>query len=165
MEEEMKDTLINMEKEQEIQFTLSFKLILAISIGLTGILSLGGIIFFITDISNQIWIMDGMNDFLHRSLFFISVFLCFIALVNIAVIKKPFSKILVWSTMAIGILFVMSSVIFPHIAGYNFSIHILSTGKFTLIDGTIFIIGLLGILFSKVIQYGFMYQRNTDMTV
>ena len=166
MEDEIKDVIIYGEKEKEIRFTLSFKCILAISIGLTGLLSLVGIGYLIYGTLTESWRTQGINNFLYQCLFYISIILCFVALVNIAVIKKPFSKILVWCFMAIGILFVLSSFTFTHIEGYRCSYFTLfSFGKFTLIDGTIFIIGVLGILFAKVIHYGFIYQKNTDMTI
>jgi hypothetical protein len=165
MEDEVKDTLIDGTKEEEIKFTLSFKWILGISIGLTGILTFAGIIYLIYGIYYKVWEKVGINDFLLESLFYMSVILCFASLLSIAVIKKPFSKILVWCTMAVGVLFVASSLIFPHIRGYKpSSLELLSNGDFY-IDGTLLMIGLLGILFSKVIKYGFMYQTNTDMTV
>ncbi len=165
MEDEIKDVIIYGEKEKEIRFSLPFKCILAIAIGLTGILSLGGIIHLILGMRTEIWRTQSINNFLYQCLFYISIILCFVALVNIAVIKKPFSKILVWCFMAIGILFVLSSFTFTHIEGYRCNFNLFAFGKFTLIDGTIFIIGVLGILFAKVIHYGFIYQRNTDMTI
>jgi hypothetical protein len=166
MKDEVKDILIHAEKEKEIRFTLPFKWILAISIFFTGILSFFGITYFTQGLSEKTWVTIGINNFLYNSLFLISIMFCFAALISIAVIKKPFSKILVWCFMTIGILFVISSITFTHIAGYHCSnFRIFSFGKFTLADGTIFIIGVLGILFSRVIHYGFMYQRNTDMIV
>jgi hypothetical protein len=61
---------------------------------------------------------------------------------------------------------VAASFIFPHIPGYKTSgFEIFDFGKYTLIDGTYFVIGLLGILFSKIIHYGFIYQKDADMTV
>lgn len=166
MDDDMKEVLIHGEKDEEIRFTLTFKWVLAISIGLTGILSVAGTIYLVSGAFDKIWITSGINNFLYKVLLYISILLCFISLVNIAIIRRPFSRILVWCTMAIGILFTISSVIFPRIKGYNISgFYILSNGEVTLIDGTLLMLGALGILFSKVIKYGFMYQKNTDMTV
>ncbi|MHB8128331.1 MAG: hypothetical protein ACYDEX_04995 [Mobilitalea sp.] len=165
IKDEITDTLIYSEKEKEIKFSLSFKWTLGISIFLTGILSSGGVFFLTRVIIENMWNTLGVNFLLRESLAYISVMICFVALINIAVIKKPFSRILVWCTSAIGILFVTASFIFPQIAGYKSGFVILSNGKFTLIDGTIFMIGVLVVLFSKLIQFGFIYQNNSDMTV
>lgn len=166
MENEKKDTLIHGEMEKEVKFSRSFKLVLAISIFLTGIMSFAGISYLVAGISSKMWLEDGINAFLYQSLMCISILLCFIALINIAIVKKPFSKILVWCTMAIGSIFTLAAFIFPRFEGYKCSgFRIISTGKFTLIDGSLLMLGLLGLLFSKVIQYGFAYQIEADMTV
>ena len=165
MKEEEQDTTLNIEKENGIQFAWPFKWILATTIGLTGLISFGGIVFFIVSISNQDWNRE-INNFLYRSLFYISIILIFIALVNIAINKRTFTKLLEMCILAIGIIFVISSVIFPRIPHYVCSDFIIfQNGKFTLIDGTFLLIGILGILFSKLIQYGFYYQKISDMTL
>jgi hypothetical protein len=63
MEEEMKDTLIHCEKEKEIKFNLSFKLVLGISIFLTGILTFSGFIFTCYSIIERDWLTGGMTSF------------------------------------------------------------------------------------------------------
>lgn len=165
MSEELHDTKLNIEKENEIKFSFSFKWVLAVSIGLTGLISLAGLIFFISSFSDDV-LKKGTNNFLYHTLYYISIALFFIALVNIALKKRPFTKILVWSTYSIGLIFVISSMVFPHIKGYQCSgFVIFSTGNFTLFDGTLLLFGLLGILFSRLINYGFLYQSNSDMTI
>ncbi|MDF2988349.1 MAG: hypothetical protein K0R50_3859 [Eubacterium sp.] len=165
MSEEIKDTLIVYEKEPEIKFSLTFKLILAASIVLTGLLSLFFIPFLIVGIKEQIWDTKDVNIFLSNALFLTSVVCCFISLINIAIIKKPFSNILVWCTMIVGMLFVISSFVFPRFPGYDCSFTIYRKGSFILCNGTLLLIGLLGVLFSKVIKYGFIYQKNSDTTI
>ncbi len=165
MSEEIRDILINCEKEKEIKFSLTFNLILAVSIFLTGLVTLAGILFFVVGISDKIWTTNEINTFLSNSLFFISVFCCFISLINIAIVKKPFSKILVWCTMIVGMLFVISSFVFPRFTGYDCNFTIYRNGGFILCNGTLLLIGLLGILFSKVIKYGFIYQKHSDTTI
>lgn len=166
MEEEIKDTLIQCEKEKEIKFNVSFKLILGFSIFLTGISTLAGLYFTFYFITGRIWDTFSMHDFLVNSLLYINILICLISLISIAVIKKPFSKILVRCFQAIGIVFLAASFVFPRISGYHVSgFQIFSTGEFTLIDGYLLMIGLLGTLFSRLIHYGFIYQKDSDMTV
>ncbi len=165
MNEEIKDTLLECEKEPEIKFSLTFKVILAVSIFLTGLVTLIGILYFISSITEKAWGTDEIKIFLFDSLFFISTFCCFISLIGIALIKKPFSKILVWCTMIIGVLFVLSAFMFPRFSGYNCNFTLYSKGSFILADGTLFMIGLLVILFSMVIKYGFIYQKRWDTTI
>ena len=165
MSEEIKDTLIECEKEPEIKFSVLFKLILAISICLTGLVTLIGILFFISGVTYKMWSTDEITILLYNSLFFISTFCCFISLIGIAVIKKPFPQILVWCTMIISILFVLSAFIFPRFKGYNCNFTLYSKGSFILADGILFMIGLLGILFSMLIKYGFIYQKRWDSII
>lgn len=166
MSDEIKVISINCEKDKEVKFTLTFKWILGISIFLSAILSLTGVLYISDGVSDQIWRYVGIKHFLYKSLFFIFIIFCFISLISIAVIKRPFSNILVWCIFSIGILLVVSSFAFPRIDGYGASgFNIYSKGKFTLCDGTLLLIGLLGVLFSKIVKYGFLYQRNSDTTV
>ena len=166
MEEEIKDTLIQCEKEKEFKFSLSFKIILGVSIFLTGISSFAGLYFTYYYISKNLWNKINTHDFLFSTLFYVSILICLISLITIAVIKKPFSKILVRCFEAIGFIFLAASFIFPRIPGYQVSgFEIFSSGDFTLIDGLYFMIGLLGIIFSRIIHYGFIYQKDVDMTV
>ncbi len=163
---EINDVVLSCEGEKEIQFDRSFKITLGLSLGLTGIISLSGLAFFSYGIANRVWVEKGTSFFLNNSLFFVAFFLCFASLVNIARTRRPFSKILVLCTMSIGTIFVAASVIFPHISGYiTSSFQIMSKGDKSLIDGMLLMIGVLCILFSRVIRYGFLYQNNTDMTV
>ncbi|WP_027627757.1 hypothetical protein [Ruminiclostridium cellobioparum] len=165
MSEEFKDALIECEKEPEVKFSIPFKLILAISICVTGLVTLIGILFFISGSIDKMWSTNQINIFLYDSLFFISTFCCFISLIGIAVIKKPFSKILVWCTMIIGVLILLSAFMFPRFKGYNCNFTLYSKGSFILADGKLFMIGILGILFSMVIKYGFIYQKRWDTTI
>lgn len=166
MEDEIKDTMIYCRKDKEIKFNLPFKVILGISIFLTGLLTLGGVGFVCTSISHSLWNILGMKLFLGTMLFYISVVICFISLISIAVTKKPFSRILVWCIMAIGILFIAVSLILPRTPGYGTTgFKMYYFGEYTLFDAIYFIIGLLAILFSLIIHYGLIYQKNTDMTV
>ncbi len=103
MSEELQETKLNTERENEIKFSFSFKWVLAISIGLTGLISFAGLIFFISSFSDDIW-RNGTNNFLYHTLYYISIALFFIALVNIALRKRPFTKILVWSTFSVGLI-------------------------------------------------------------
>lgn len=166
MNEEIKAISINCEKDKEIKFNVAFKFILGLSIFFSAFLSLAGVIYISHGVSGRVWQSDGINQFLFKSLFFVSIILCFISLISIAVTKRPFSKILVWCVFSIGILFVASSFAFPRIEGYATSgFTIISKGKFTFCDGTLLLFGLLGVLLSKVVKYGFLYQRNSDDTI
>jgi magnesium-transporting ATPase (P-type) len=165
MEEEIKDVLIEYEKEKEIKFSLSFRVILGISIFLTGVITFGGFVGWGFYLSDRPWNYANIRYILIQMMFYISIVILFISLISIAFIKRPFSKILVWCIMAIGLLFTVASFIFPHIQGYDTGFQIFSFGGFTLIDGTYFMLGLLGILFARILHYGFIYQKDADMTV
>lgn len=163
---EIKDTVIHYAKEDEIKFSKSFKFILSLSIFLTGIVTFAGIAFVISGFLSQVWVKESMNYYLLNSLIIICITICFAALIGIAVMKKPFSKILIYCIMTIGIIFVLASLTFSHIPGYKTSgFTILSDGSFTLFDGTLLMFGVLGILFAKIMHYGFLFQKNSDLTV
>ena len=68
MSEEIKDTLIECEKEPEIKFSVLFKLILAISICLTGLVTLIGIVFFISGVTYKMWSTDEITILLYNSI-------------------------------------------------------------------------------------------------
>ncbi len=166
MSDEIKAISINCEKEREIKFTLSFKWILGITIFLSALLSLAGVFYISDGVSNQVWKNVGIKHFLYNSLFYVFIIICFISLISIAVIKRPFSHILVWCIFSIGILLVVSSFAFPRIDGYGANgFNLYSKGSFTLCDGTLLLIGLLGVLLSKIVKYGFIYQGNSDTTI
>lgn len=166
MDKGVKDVYVFCEKEEAITFSFGFKMILYISICLTGIISLAGTIFIFLGVHNSIWNTKGLNYLLNHGIFFLSVILCFISLVTIAILKKPFSKILVRCFMGIGSLLTLAALIFPQINGYKTSgFDIFTTDRFTLFDGSLLMIGLLGILFSQILKYGFLYQKSSEMTI
>lgn len=163
-DEEIKDIVIDCEKDKEIKLGPSFRWVLGISIGLTGILSMVGLGFISFGISERVWQTEGVTFFCNQILFYLSILVCFTALISIAVVKRPFSRILTGCIMTIGVLFVTASIVFPRFTGYkNSGFQILSRGSFTLIDGFFLLIGLLIILFAKLLRYGFQYQNNSDM--
>ncbi len=164
MEEEIKEIIIPANKEADIKLSPAFKLVLGCCIFLSGILTLVGILFFTSDKKGHKWI-NGINTFLSNTLFFACITLCFISLISILVTKRPFSKILIWTVFSVGLLFIVSSFVFTKIDGYECSIHILSFGGTTLFDGALLLFGLLGVLASRLIHYGLMYQINSDSTL
>ena len=131
---------------------------------LTGICSIGGVIFLIRGVVSEMWREGGVSEFVRKGFFYLNTLFIWIALIKIAIDEKPFSKTLTWILRTIGILFLVASCIMPRLPGYQESgINIIWTKEFgTLCDGALLIPGLLLIIFSSIIRAGFDMQKEMD---
>ena len=149
------------------KFSNKIEILLTISIFLTGFCSIGGVSFFITAVRENSWNEIGANTFAWKSLMFLCMFCAFISLVkifiNISIDEKPFSKTLSVCLWVIGGLFIVASVLFPRLSGYQSSgFELFSSKNFVLIDGMILVLGLLFLILGSLIQAGFEMQKEMD---
>ena len=91
-------------------------------------------------------------------------FICFISLITIAAKKQYFTKMLTRCVKSIGALFMAASLVLPRLSGYHGSnFEIITNGKgFTLMDGLPLVVGIVILIFSYLLQYGFEMQKEMD---
>lgn len=144
-------------------FLKQIRIVLVVAIFLTGISALVGMIGIFNGIRESLWNEIGMAFFAWKILLSVSTLIIFIGLLKIAVDKKPFSKTLTWSIRIIGFLFVFASFMIPRLSGYQTSgFELFSSGSFVLIDGVIFVPGLVMIILGSIIMAGFTMQKEMD---
>ena len=163
MENKNNYIIINSESDKEMKFSRGFKILLNIAIFSTLLVSISGLFFALN--YKEIINVRGFTVFIYEIIYLIKIFICCIALIVIRITKRPFSKGLLYCAIAVGIFLVILSIAFPILTkGVNRGFQIFSTGKF-FIDGLYLTEGLILIIFSKIIDYGFNYQKKDDETI
>jgi predicted transporter len=153
------------EKENYSEHFARFRLLLNLSVGLTGFIGIMGVIFLSLSIGGFKKI-DDVTMFLHNILFYVFIIFLFFALVSIKIEKKPFSENVSRIITVLGIIFILSAFILPQINGYKeLGLVFLQMKNFTLMDGYLFLFGILFLLFAQLIKYGVLYQKEIDMTI
>lgn len=151
------------------KFTRKFRGFLYISIFFTGVVSLSGV-FLIPALLSEDHLWKGLgsqsvNSAIWEIMIFLVMILCFVSLIKIAVTKKPFSGVLVNCLYAIGILIVAGALIFPNLPSYQFPHYMIGIEGGPYIDGLPFTIGILILIFGKIVRYGLTYQNEIDMII
>lgn len=147
----------------KIVFSKKFKVLIWLSIIITFpfIFFIPGYILY--GIKEQGWMEYGINNYLCTLLFYSCMGICSITLIIIIKAKKPFSNILVRGMYAQGILFLAGGIIFPYIPGFQRSnLELLALNRDMYIDGTFAIIGMLFLIFGRIMRYGLSYQKEMD---
>ena len=155
-------TILPKEKSQEIKISGKFKLVLGIGIFLTGVcfifllgtLTLGGI--------NMLWSSPQAYFVAKTLLFLFTMSMVCIGLCIIAFKKNPFSATISMLGRIVGIIWIVVSFILPRMEGFVGSFVIFSNGKGALMDGETLITGIILIIFSYILHYGYQYQKIQD---
>lgn len=144
-------------------FSKRIRILLYFSIFMTGCLCISDILKIILALKDEILQSPNVISFAWQCLFFLCTLCCFISLIKLSRSDNPFSKVLVTCMKLIGSLVVISSVLFPRLPGYHSSgFEICSYGNFILFDGRILSIGILIVIFTRLIQEGFHMQADLD---
>lgn len=164
---EINEIRCSFEEQREIKFSKKFKILLGIAIFLTGTIGiLGTFLILPMSISERVWVEFGVNWFMILMLTCITHLIMFIALVKIAKSKRPFSSVIVRCMRAIGIMCIIFSIGAPWIPGFHRTgYEILALTSKIWIEGTTFHAGILFVIFSKILEYGFYYQKESDETL
>lgn len=142
-----------------------FKILLIVAIVLTGVTSAGDIFFVINGVITKIWLKTGIANFSHHILRVLIYLCCFVLLINMALDKKPFSRVLITGSKLTGILFIIAGFLFPRLPNYSIPfpyMKIFSSGDFVLIDGAILVPGILLYLLGCILKEGFHMQDEVD---
>lgn len=154
---------LDTEKSVKKNFLDRVRVAFAMAIFLTGITSIVGIGSIVGGVVNQHWQEIGMARFVGNGFFYVSMMCIFVSLIKIALDAKPFSKTLSYCIRIISVLYLVGSVLFPRLEGYEASgFNILSVADFVLIDGAVLLFGLILFILGVLIQEGFCMQRELD---
>ena len=144
-------------------FSKRIRILLYLSIFMTGLLCISSIGQIIIALKEKILQSPDLIPFAWKCLFFLCTLCCFVSLIKLIRSDNPFSRTLVACMKIIGFLVMTSSVLFPRLPGYHSSgFDICSYGDFVLIDGAILSIGILIVIFSFLIHEGFHMQTDLD---
>lgn len=156
------DFRLNTEKREKKQLFTKKKVVMGVSIFLTGVLSWGEFIFLTSGNTKRIWELQGTALHAWNMLIFASVFCCFISLISIAASKWPFTKILIFCIEGIGYMWLCASVAIPRLGGYSSSGFEFSRGNFVFVDLMILLPGILLIILGNLLREGFKMQEEVD---
>lgn len=166
---EKKDMKMDRTVSPNNRFSKKFRSLLYVTIFLTGICGFwGGYNCYRIFASNVLWTEmenESINMVVWEALIYIVMLFFFVSLIRMVMTKKPFTGILVNCLYAVGILIVVGSVLFPNLPFYQMPHLIMGREGKPYIDGLPFVIGLLILIFGKIVQYGFDYQKDIDMTI
>lgn len=158
--------VIGGENDRPVRLSVGFKILLGTAIFLSGFL----VSTYLQRMLSAPWSeifgdSEMLVEYSQKLLYCIILSLCFLMLVSIAISKRPFNSVLYGFGVAVGIVILVASFLFPRIDGYYTNFRILSKGYRCVFDGNYFIPGLLALVMALLLRYGYKYQNNSDMTV
>ena len=158
--------VIGGEKDRSVRLSVGFKILLGTAIFLSGFL----VSTYLQRMLSAPWSeifgdSEMLVEYSQKLLYCIILSLFFLMLVSIAISKRPFNSVLYGFGVAVGIVILVASFLFPRIDGYYTNFRILSKGYRCVFDGNYFIPGLLALVMALLLRYGYKYQNNSDMTV
>lgn len=141
------------------------KPLFGVSLLLTGLAGVGGLISCIPATLRGAWERLGPTEYL-RSVLPVLVYLtAFVILLVMNVSERPFSRTLVRGVTVIGLLYVLFAVLLPRLPDYVYNgagIGILVLQGRPLLDGAYLLPGLLFFLLGAILRAGFTMQRELD---
>ena len=141
------------------------KPLLYVSLLLTGIVGVGGLISCVPATLHGAWEKLGPTE-CQRSLLPVLVYLAaFVILLLMIRSERPFSKTLVGGVAGIGCLYALYSFVLPRLPDYSYNenaLGILVLAGRPLLDGTYLLPGLLFFLLSAILRAGFTLQQEQD---
>ena len=157
---------VKTEVEREIVLDKSFKRTLGVGILLTGTSSIVGVSKSVSLITESFKRGALAGEDLYTLIAAFELAICFMIMIVIVKEKKPFSKILVRGIKIIAYSLIVSSGLFCLIPGFYFPRFVVfSLGEKIYLDGVVLTIGIIVLIFAKLIQYGFEYQKEYDLIV
>lgn len=152
-----------MEENQRNGFSKGFSFLLGVGIFLTGLVSIAGIYFIIAGAYMQVWKETGMCEYVQMAIFYICVLCCFFFMLKIKWSQRFFSNLLVGCIQVIGALITGAAFLLPHLDGYRGTgFSIMRFSSFILLDGGFLLVGILFLIFARIIKEGFAMQQELD---
>lgn len=153
----------NTEPRKKSAFSRGFKFSLGLGVFLTGFVSLPGMVYVIWGIAEQKWKEMGVSGFAQQTMMYICILCCFICMVAISKSKRMYSRSVVLCVRTIGWLITVSAFLLPRLPDYKSSgFEIVQYHAFTLIDGGKLMVGIIFLVFARIIKEGFSMQKELD---
>lgn len=144
------------------------KPLLGVSLLLTGLMGIGGLISCVVSTIRGAWGKLGPTAYFRAILPALVYLAVFIILVAMTYSERPFSRTLVCGVLAIACLFILYAFLIPRLPDYvydNTGLGILVLKDRPLLDGDYLLPGLLFFLLSAILRAGFTMQRELDETL
>lgn len=153
----------NTEPRKKLKFSRGFKFSLGLGIFLTGLVSLSGMFYIISGIEEQNWKEIGVFCFVQQTMVYVCILCCFICMVTISKSKKMYSRSVFLCVRTIGWLIIAAAFLLPRLPDYKSSgFEIVQYHTFTLIDGGKLMVGIIFLVFARIIKEGFFMQKELD---
>lgn len=154
---------LDTQKSVKKNFLEKINSVYSIGLFLTGLTSIGGVIFTFKGIAEQHWKEMGVAGFVQTEFYYLSIICIFISLIKILIDESPFSKTLSYCMRIVSVLYLAGAVLFPRLSGYEPSgLRIFSSADFVLIDGAVLMFGAILYILSMLIEEGFKLQKELD---
>lgn len=137
------------------------KRIIWFAILLSAIVILCNIYQFVLQLCNMKTI-GSMNTFLDNFLFTISLFILLIMCSNMIAKGVVFTKGLRIQGSVLSWVFLLASIVFPRIDKYEVHYQFLAWGKFVLIDGKLFVLGLIFLILDYIFCVGDIQREDIE---
>ena len=163
---QVNDFAVDTQKEGRKRTPRRLKVLLGLSLVVTGFAALGCLWSLPWMIKAREWEEAGAVAFAGRILFVFTILISFAGLICIAKdlhAGRMFSGTLVRCVLLLGVIYTAASVWIPRLSGYHSSgYEILSSDAFVLIDGTILLPGLLLLVLGSLIREGARMQKEQE---
>lgn len=156
------DFSVDTSKQVQRDFMKKIKRPLNIALLLTGLQSICAILYIVGGVANSAWNDMGVANFVMGFANYLPIVCIFASLIMLVASEKPFTNTLTVCMRVIAALFLLESVVFPRLPGYQISFEILSVGEFTLLDGNRLTLGVVLYILSLIIREGFAMQKESE---
>ena len=143
-------------------FMKKIKVPMNIALLLTGIQTLGAIIYIIGGIANRIWENEGVMFFLNGLVNYLPMMCIFASLVVMLVSEKAFTKTLIICIRIIAVIYGIASILLPRFEEYETGFAILNLGNGPLFDGYMITVAVVLIVLSVIIREGLVIQQEIE---
>lgn len=160
MEENDFSTDVNRGKKK---FSKKLKFLLILAIFLTGILVMVGFGGLFVMLEKELWKSDDITSIVYEFITYLINLTIFISLIRIYVSKQFFIHSLSYYFLMIGWIMIGTSFAITHFPTYKTNgFVIMQFGSFVLIDGKMFVIGILFLVLGSLIKEGIEMQKEMD---
>ena len=157
---QVNDFAVDTQKEGRKRTPRRLKVLLGLSLVVTGFAALGCLWSLPWMIKAREWEEAGAVAFAGRILFVFTILICIAKDLHAG---KMFSGTLARCVLLLGVIYTAASVWIPRLSGYHSSgYEILSSDAFVLIDGTILLPGLLLLVLGSLIREGARMQKEQE---
>lgn len=159
------DFAVDTRKQVKKDFLKKVGAPLGIALFLIGFEICAKTLFLIDGFSTFVWNETGVYEFAVKCLNYLSMVCIFASMIKTIFDAKPFSHTLTICIRIISVLYLIGSIGFPRLSGYETNYAIGWFNGVTLIDANLLICALLLYVFSIIICEGFSMQKDIEETL